>query len=62
MTGNLVVDLVRHEEASIVAFERMREELASLRAPAPLIAAAERAARDEREHARTMIGRLMIGS
>ena len=52
--GAYLASMAFEEEASIVAFERMREELESLGAPAPLIAAAERAARDEREHAETM--------
>ncbi len=42
------------EAASVHAFRRLREELARHDAPAPLVRAAERAARDEGRHARAM--------
>lgn len=43
----------RLEAASVVAFRRFRRELASHGAPAELVAAAARSARDEIRHART---------
>jgi len=42
------------EDAAIAAFERMRAELSSLGAPASLVNAASKAARDEVRHARVM--------
>jgi hypothetical protein len=42
------------EAASVVSFRRLADELAAHRAPKPLIAAAMRAARDERRHTRIM--------
>lgn len=40
------------EEASVEAFEQLRDELAAHGAPRPLVAAASRAAEEERQHAR----------
>lgn len=42
------------EAASVLAFERMRDELTRFRAPTTLIRAADRARRDEVRHARAM--------
>ena len=52
--GAYLARMAFEEEASIVAFERMRRELRALRAPKTLRSAAKRAARDEVRHARTM--------
>jgi hypothetical protein len=46
--------LAHLERASVPAFERLRAELGALGAPRGLLAAATRAARDERRHARRM--------
>jgi len=52
--GAYLASLAFEEDAAIAAFERMGAELASLGAPASLVAEAERAARDEIRHARAM--------
>ena len=49
-----LASLAFEEDASVAAFERMREELEALGAPASLVDAAARAAEDEVRHARVM--------
>ncbi len=50
--GEFFADMARLEAASIVAFERLADELRMHGAPQRLIRAATRSARDERRHAR----------
>ena len=50
--GAFFAECARLEAASVVAFERMARELRAHGAPASLVAAAERAKRDEIRHAR----------
>jgi hypothetical protein len=52
--GTYLASLEFEEGASVVAFERMQEELTALGAPAALVAEAARAARDEARHVRAM--------
>jgi hypothetical protein len=52
--GLWFAELSAREEASIAAFEILAEELEAHGAPKRLVAAAKRAARDERSHARIM--------
>jgi hypothetical protein len=52
--GAYLAALAFEEEVSVVAFARMRAELAALGAPAEIVAASERAERDEERHARVM--------
>jgi hypothetical protein len=54
--GSYLASLAFEEQASIVAFERMRAELEAMGAPSDLVAGAGRAARDEVRHARVMTG------
>jgi hypothetical protein len=50
--GAYLASMAHLEAASIEAFERLARELETHRAPASLVAAARRAARDETRHAR----------
>jgi hypothetical protein len=52
--GLWFAELAAREEASVAAFEILAEELAAHGAPRRLVAAARRAAGDERRHARIM--------
>jgi hypothetical protein len=52
--GSYLASLAFEEQASIVAFERLRAELEAMGAPPELVAAAGRAAADEVRHARAM--------
>jgi hypothetical protein len=52
--GEALAEMARLEAASVHAFRRLARELVALRAPAPLVRAAERSARDESRHARAM--------
>jgi hypothetical protein len=52
--GRFLARLAHLEAASVPAFTRLAGELAVLRAPAPLVQSARRAARDEARHARAM--------
>jgi len=52
--GAYLAALAFEEDASVTAFERMRAELVTMRAPRELVVAASRAARDEVRHARVM--------
>lgn len=53
LAGAYLVEMARLEAASVLAFKHLRRELVAHRAPRRLVRAAERAARDERRHART---------
>src|SRR4051812_46297678 len=59
--GAYFARMAHYEGASVPAFERLRDELASHDAPASLVRAADRAARDEVRHTRAM-GRLARAS
>ena len=50
--GDYFAKMAHLEAASVIAFERLADELAHHRAPARLVRAARRAASDERAHAR----------
>jgi hypothetical protein len=52
--GAYLASMAFEEDASVLAFARMRAELEGLGAPASLLGAASRAAKDETRHARTM--------
>lgn len=52
--GAYLAQMAYEESAAVLAFTRMREELASMGAPAALVRAAETAMDDERRHTRVM--------
>ena len=52
--GTYLASLAFEEQAAVLAFARMGEELAALGAPETLVCEAERAKRDEVRHARTL--------
>lgn len=52
--GDHLAQLAHDEAVSVASFDRLARELASAGAPRVLVGRAQRAARDERRHARTM--------
>jgi hypothetical protein len=54
--GSYLASLAFEERAAVLAFDRLRQELVELGAPATLVREAERAKRDEVRHARTLSG------
>ena len=52
--GDFFARVAHFEAASVVAFERLHDDLRRLRAPRRLLEAARRSARDEKRHARIM--------